>query len=84
MHPAGVPALCCDWHTGGTQLFVGYGDNSAHSLDLSTQVLTQIGQHAAPVKCAFWNSGINCLVTGSWDKTVKFWLPGNPQPAATI
>ena len=43
------------------------------------QVLTQVGQHAAPVKCAFWSSGINCLATASWDKTVKFWQPGNPQ-----
>ena len=37
-HPAGVPAMCCDWHSGGTQIFVGYGDNTAHSLDLNTQV----------------------------------------------
>jgi|EP01049_Picozoa_sp_SAG25_P005768 mRNA export factor len=84
VHPQGVPALSCAWHHEGTSIFVGYGDNSAQHFDLNTQALTQVAQHAAPVKCVAWSQPINCLVTGSWDKTVKFWQPGSPNAAASI
>ena len=83
-HPQGVPCMAGDWHHDGTKIYAGYGDNKAQQLDLNTQQLTQIGQHDAPVKGVMWSSALNCLVTGSWDKTVRFWTPGNPQPAAQI
>ena len=30
-------------------------------------------QHASPIKAIFWVDDIQCLVTGSWDKTIKYW-----------
>jgi mRNA export factor len=62
----------------------GYGDNKAQMFDLTTQALTQVGQHAAPVSTVAWSGPLNCVVTGSWDKTLKFWSPGNPTAGATI
>jgi len=37
------------------------------------QKTQQIGQHDAPVNFCQFVPEINCVVTGSWDKTVRFW-----------
>lgn len=33
----------------------------------------QVAEHAAPIKCVSCVPQLQCLVTGSWDQTVKFW-----------
>jgi mRNA export factor len=33
----------------------------------------QVAKHEAPIKSVEWSEGIQCLVTGSWDKTMKYW-----------
>jgi mRNA export factor len=83
-HPSQVPCLGADWHTDGSKIFSCYGDNTAHMFDLTTQALTQIGQHQAPVSTIAWSGPLNSALTGSWDKTLKFWTPGNPTAVGTI
>ena len=80
----GVPCMSADWCTDGSKIVAGYGDNTAQMFDLATQQLTQIGQHQAPIQSCAWSSALNVAVTGSWDKTVKFWAPGNPTPVGSI
>lgn len=46
-------------------------------LDLTSGAVQQVAAHTQPIRCArFFNvpaSGAQMLVTGSWDKTVKYW-----------
>lgn len=47
---------------------------------------TQVAAHSEPIRCieAINVQGNNMLVTGSWDKTVKYWDLRQQQPAATL
>ena len=57
-------------------------------LDLGSGTLTpqQVAVHDQPIRCVqmIQAQGNNMLVTGSWDKTVKYWDLRQSQPAATI
>ena len=46
----------------------------------------QVAAHDAPIRCVetFQYQGNNMLVTGSWDKTVKYWDLRQAQPAITL
>jgi mRNA export factor len=33
----------------------------------------EIGTHDSAVKCLKWSTSTNCLITGSWDKTINMW-----------
>lgn len=69
---------------------VGAGaNNQAQMLDLnaSTTNATQVAQHDQPIRCAKFMEGPNSspmLVTGSWDRTVKYWDLRQSQPAASL
>jgi WD40 repeat protein len=41
-------------------------------------------QHDAPISHCFWVAQSNFLVTGSWDKTLRFWDLRTPSPQATV
>jgi len=43
----------------------------------------QVGMHDAPIKDIAWVLEMNPLVTGSWDKTIKYWDTGQQNPAHT-
>ncbi|TFK75084.1 WD40 repeat-like protein [Pluteus cervinus] len=79
------PALSVCWSNEGTRIFSGGADNAARMFDISTGQPQQVAQHDAPIKVVRWmdaQGGI--LVTGSWDKTVKYWDLRSPQPIATV
>ncbi|KAG9049136.1 hypothetical protein FS837_011055 [Tulasnella sp. UAMH 9824] len=79
------PVLDVCWSKDGTKIFSGGADKAARMFDVSTGQSTQVGAHDAPIKCVRWidmNGGI--LVTGSWDKTLKYWTPGNATPIASV
>ncbi|RHY23638.1 hypothetical protein DYB32_009108 [Aphanomyces invadans] len=44
----------------------------------------QIAQHDQPIRSIQHIAQANCVVTGSWDKTVKYWDSRSPQPQATV
>lgn len=82
------PALTTRWSGDGTKVASGGCDNAVRIYDVTSGQSQQIGIHDAPVKSLrFVNCGpanTECLVTGSWDKTIKYWDLRQPQPVATV
>lgn len=69
------PILSCCWHTDGSKVFTAGADNQAKVWDLASNQSVVCAQHDAPIKTVHWIQAPNyqCLMTGSWDKTLKFW-----------
>ncbi|KAL7750867.1 RNA export factor gle2 [Sorochytrium milnesiophthora] len=81
-----APALCCSWSRDGTKVFSGGADKAAMMFDLTSGQSQQVGAHDAPIKCIRWYEDGNnrILVTGSWDKTVKYWDTRTPTPVGSL
>ncbi|KER19729.1 putative nucleoporin GLE2 [Opisthorchis viverrini] len=69
------PALSACWSNDGTKVFSVSADKSAHMWDLGSNAFTQVAAHDAPVKTVHFIAAPNytCLMTGSWDKRLRFW-----------
>ena len=59
-------------------------DNQAKKWDLATNQPTQGAGHDAPIRHLAWIQEVNLLVTGSWDKTLKYWDTRQPSPALQV
>ncbi|PON80992.1 Coatomer beta subunit [Trema orientale] len=68
------PVLCSTWKDDGTAVFSGGCDNQVKMWPLiSGAQPTTVAMHEAPIKDVAWIPEMNVLVTGSWDKTLKYW-----------
>ncbi|KIY43860.1 WD40 repeat-like protein [Fistulina hepatica ATCC 64428] len=81
-HDAPVLGVC--WSKDGTKVFSGGADNAARVFDATTGQAAQIAQHQAPIKSVRWIDGANVLVTGSWDKSIKYWDLRSATPAMSV
>jgi len=70
----------------GTKVLSAGADKMAKVLDLNTGQPMQVAQHDAPIRCVryFEANGTPMAVTGSWDKTVKYWDFRSAQPVGTL
>ena len=74
----------------GTKVAGGGADKAARMLDLGANQTTaqQVAAHDQPIRCVRFfeapQSNAAMLVTGSWDKTIKYWDLRQSQPAATV
>lgn len=61
-------------------------DKMVKCWDLGSNQSVQVAAHDAPVKTCHWIKGSNysCLMTGSWDKTLKFWDIRSPTPMLSL
>lgn len=61
-------------------------DKQAKMWDLASNQVVQVAQHDAPIKTCHWIKAPNysCLMTGSWDKTLKFWDTRSATPIMSI
>lgn len=80
------PVLDVCWSDDGTKVFSGSCDKTAKMWDLNSNQTIQVAQHDAPVKHVRWVKAPNysCLMTASWDKTLKFWDTRSPNPMLNI
>lgn len=80
------PVLSVDFAKDGTKIVSGGADKMAKLCDLNTGQSAQIAAHDAPVKAVrfFEAGGTPMVVTGSWDKTIKYWDLRSPNPAGSI
>jgi mRNA export factor len=80
------PVLDVCWSDDGTQVFMASCDKRVKCWDLNSNQTIQVAAHDAPVKTCHWVKGptYSCLMTGSWDKTLKFWDTRSPNPMLTI
>jgi len=65
----------------------GGADKAARMYDVNTGQSSQVAAHDAPVRCVRFidqPSTGQMLVTGSWDKTLKYWDLRQQNPAATV
>ncbi|GAB7348282.1 hypothetical protein MBLNU459_g6263t1 [Dothideomycetes sp. NU459] len=82
------PVLSCCWSADGNKVFGAGADKAARMLDLGSNGTTaqQVAAHDQPIRCVesviIQNQPM--LVTGSWDKTIKYWDLRQQQPAATV
>lgn len=86
MKQLGGPVLDVCWSDDGSKVFVGGCDKQAKCWDLGADQMIQVAAHDAPVKTCHWVKGPNysCLMTGSWDKTLKFWDTRAPTPIMAL
>ena len=80
------PILDCCWHDDGTKVFMASCDKQVKCWDLASNQAVQVAEHGAPVKSVRWVKAPNytALMTGSWDKTLKFWDTRSPNPIMNI
>ena len=79
-----APALCVCFSKDGSTVFSGGCDNQLKMKNLQSQQEQVIGKHDAPICSVFYVDEIKMIITGSWDKTVRFWNGQNPTPVMTL
>jgi len=70
----------------GTKVISAGADKQAKVLDLASGQTMQVAAHDAPIRCVkyFEAGGTPMAVTGSWDKTIKYWDFRSATPAGTV
>ncbi|CAP73630.1 uncharacterized protein PODANS_2_9930 [Podospora anserina S mat+] len=80
------PVFSVDFFKDGTKVISGGADKQGKVVDLATSQTMQFAQHDQPVRAVryFENSGTPMAVTGSWDKTIKYWDFRQQTPVGTV
>jgi len=83
-HQGPVLSLC--WNKEGTRVISAGADSAGRMYDVQTGQTTQIAKHDAPIRVIKYvetpSGGI--VVTGSWDKTVKYWDIRSQNPVSSV
>uniref|UniRef100_A0A915ANT0 Uncharacterized protein n=2 Tax=Parascaris univalens TaxID=6257 RepID=A0A915ANT0_PARUN len=71
----GGPVLDVEWFEDGTKIFIASADKQVRLWDLASNQMVVVGAHDEPIRTCHWvkSQNYSCLMTGSWDKTLRFW-----------
>ncbi|KAL0639630.1 RNA export factor gle2 [Maublancomyces gigas] len=81
------PVLSVVWSKDGSKVLSGGADKAARMFDLQSGTSTQVAVHDQPIRAVRFIQPPNAaemLVTGSWDKTLKYWDLRQQAPAAVL
>eukprot|EP01128_Nolandella_sp_AFSM9_P003525 TRINITY_DN1518_c0_g1_i1.p1 TRINITY_DN1518_c0_g1~~TRINITY_DN1518_c0_g1_i1.p1 ORF type:complete len:344 (+),score=71.08 TRINITY_DN1518_c0_g1_i1:265-1296(+) len=78
-----APCLAVTFNQDGSKVFSGGCDKKGMMWDLASNQQQQIAAHGEPINFVKWIPEKNVLMTGSWDKTIKYWDGRQSQPALT-
>ncbi|KAL6937869.1 RNA export factor gle2 [Hanseniaspora osmophila] len=83
-----TPVLSTRWTDDGSKVASGGCDNNIILYDIMSQQQQVIGTHDQPVQAIRFAqvgpTNQSILVSGSWDKTIKYWDLRQPQPVCTV
>ncbi|CAO3621196.1 unnamed protein product [Mucor fragilis] len=82
-YPHEAPVLCLKWSLDGSQIVSGGADHKGRLYDAETGKQVNFVHHEAPIKSILF-ADYNLVVTGSWDKTIKYWDLRAPGSAGTL
>ncbi|CAJ0962690.1 unnamed protein product, partial [Mesorhabditis belari] len=70
-----APILDIEWFDDSSKLFLACADKEVRCWDLASNQVATVGTHDGAIKTCHWitRSQYSCLMTGSWDKTLRFW-----------
>jgi len=69
-HRASVLTTC---FSDGSHAYSGGLDASVRELNLETEKIQHVGQHTDSISSMNYSPDSNVLITGSWDRTIRFW-----------
>ena len=75
--------MCLKWSLDGSQIVSGGADHKGRLYDIETGKQVEFAHHEAPIKSILF-ADYNLVVTGSWDKTIKYWNLRAPGAAGTL
>jgi mRNA export factor len=79
------PVLCSTWTPDGSRIVTGGVDQTAKLWNPQTKQGDTVARHDNAIKECFFVGESGMLVTGSWDKTLRYWDVRSPgQPKATV
>ncbi|KAL7313556.1 RNA export factor gle2 [Mucor circinelloides] len=82
-YPHEAPVLCLKWSLDGSQIVSGGADHKSRLYDLESGKLVEFAHHEVPIKSILY-ADYNLVVTGSWDRTIRFWDLRVPGPIGTL
>jgi mRNA export factor len=87
-HENQSPVLSTCFSSDGSTVFSGGVDNAVRMWQLgqtpTNNVPQQIGVHDSPVKAVGFLKSTNLIVSGGWDRKLKFWDARSPNPAGPL
>lgn len=80
-----APVLGCCWSADGSKVFSAGADKLVRALDVATGQSVSLSGHSDTVRSVRWCPALSVLVSGSWDRTLRYWdLRSGTNAVATL
>ncbi|KAI0935053.1 hypothetical protein AcW1_009357 [Taiwanofungus camphoratus] len=80
-HRAAVLACC---FSDAAHAYSGGLDTSVRELDLEAEKVNHLGQHSDSISSMNYSRDLSVLITGSWDRSIRFWDPRASSPQRSL
>lgn len=83
-HDNNMPVLDTCFSADGSTVFSVGCDKAVRMWTLGQPTAQQIGSHDAPIKTVGFLKASNLIVSGGWDRKLKFWDGRSPNPSGVL